>query len=97
MGITFTICNRTYTPIAFPKDGIMQNHASVLNNLNIPGHIDDDYELPYLYRIPKLHKTPYKDSSLVPKMFYKTSVDTLYKNTNCCEGEALCVLCHCIC
>jgi hypothetical protein len=37
------------------------------------------------------------DSLLAPKMFYKTSVDTPYKNTNCCEGEASYVLCHCIC
>jgi hypothetical protein len=33
---------------------------TVLNTLNSPGHVDDDYELPYLYWIPKLHKTPYK-------------------------------------
>ena len=30
------------------------------------------------------------------KMFYKTAVSTLYKNINCCEGEASNVLCHCI-
>jgi hypothetical protein len=45
----------TLTPTAFSKDEILQNHASVLNTLNIPGHVDDDYELPYLYWIPKLH------------------------------------------
>ena len=67
LGINSTISNRTYTPTAFSKDEILQNHASVLNTLNIPGHADDDYELPYLYWIPKLHKTPYKDSLLVPK------------------------------
>jgi hypothetical protein len=37
-----------------------QNHASVLNTINIPVHINDDYELPYLYWIPKLHKAPFK-------------------------------------
>jgi hypothetical protein len=31
-----------------------------LNTLNIPGHADDGYKLPYLYWIPKFHKTPYK-------------------------------------
>ena len=31
---------------------ILQNHAFVLNTLNTPGHVDDDYELPYLYWIP---------------------------------------------
>jgi hypothetical protein len=59
LGFNSTIGNHTYTPTAFSKDEILQNHASVLNTLNIPGHVDD-YELPYLYWIPKLHKTPYK-------------------------------------
>jgi hypothetical protein len=99
LGINSTISNSTYTPTAFSKDEILQNHASVLNTLNIPGHVDDDYELPYFYWFPKLHKTPYKQRIIAvsKKMFYKTSVDTPYKNTNCCEGEASGVLCHCIC
>jgi hypothetical protein len=59
-GINSTISNRTYTPTAFSKDEILQNHASVLNTLNIPVYAGDDYELLYLYWIPKLHKTPYK-------------------------------------
>jgi hypothetical protein len=33
MGINSTISNRTYTPAAFSKDEILQNHASVLNTL----------------------------------------------------------------
>jgi hypothetical protein len=33
----------------------------VLNTLNIPGHVDNNYELPYLYWIPKLYKTLYKE------------------------------------
>jgi hypothetical protein len=60
LGINSAIGNRTYTPATFSKDEILQNHASVLNTLNIPGHVDDHNELPYLYWIPKLHKTPYK-------------------------------------
>ena len=60
LGINSAIGNSTYTPTTFSKDEILQNHASVLNTLNIPGHVDDDNELPYLYWIPKLHKTPYK-------------------------------------
>jgi hypothetical protein len=43
------------------------NHDSVLNTFSIPGHGDDDYELPYLYWIPNLHKTLYKETLLVPK------------------------------
>jgi hypothetical protein len=97
LGINSTNGNRTYTPTTFSKDEILQNHASVLDTLNITGHVDDDYELPYLYWIPKLHKTPYKDTLLVLKMFYKISVNTPYKNINCCEGEASNVLYHCIC
>jgi hypothetical protein len=60
LGINSTIGNRTYTLNTFSKDEILQNQASVLNTHNIPGHVDDDIELPYLYWIPKLHKTPYK-------------------------------------
>jgi hypothetical protein len=56
LGINSTLGNRTYTPTTFPKI-----YASVLNILNIPGHVDNDYELPYLYWIPKPHKTPYKE------------------------------------
>ena len=33
LGINSTISNRTYTPTAFSKDEILQNHASVLNTL----------------------------------------------------------------
>jgi hypothetical protein len=29
--------------------------------LNIPGHVDDDYELPHLYWISKRNTTPYKE------------------------------------
>jgi hypothetical protein len=83
-----TIANRTYSPSTFSKDGILQNHVSVLIIFNIPVHVVDDYELPYLYWIPKLHKTPYKDTMLVPKMFYEISVITPHKNTNCREEEA---------
>ena len=60
LGINSTIDNRTYTLTTFSKDEIFENHASVSNTLNIPGHVDDDSELPYLYWIPKLHKTLYK-------------------------------------
>jgi hypothetical protein len=49
LGINSTIGNRTYTQTTFSKDKILQNHASVLNTLNIPGHVDDDSELRYLY------------------------------------------------
>jgi hypothetical protein len=55
-GINSKTGNCTYTPTAFSKDEILQKHASVLNTLNIPGHVDDDFELPYLYWIPYLQR-----------------------------------------
>jgi hypothetical protein len=65
--INSTTGNHTYSPTTLFKDEILQNHSSVLNILDNPGHFDDDNELPYLYWIPKLYKTHYKDSLLVPK------------------------------
>jgi hypothetical protein len=56
LGINWTFCNPTYTPTAYSKDEILQNHRSVLDTFNIPVNGMDRYELPYLYRIPKLHK-----------------------------------------
>jgi hypothetical protein len=35
LGIDSTFGNRTFTPIASPKDEIIQNHASVLNSFDI--------------------------------------------------------------
>jgi hypothetical protein len=75
--------------LLFSKDEIIQNHASISNTLNIPGHVGNHNELPYLYWIPKLHKAPYQQRYfLVPKMFYKTVVNTPHKNFNCREGKA---------
>jgi hypothetical protein len=53
LGINSTIGNRTYNPTTFSKDEILQNHASVLNTLDILGHVDDDCELPYLPLLDK--------------------------------------------
>ena len=52
--------NPTYTPTALSKDGILQNHRSVLDTFNIPVKGMNEFELPYLYCIPKLHKNSYK-------------------------------------
>jgi hypothetical protein len=96
LGINSTICNRAYTPNAFSKDEILQNQASVLNTFDIPDHVVDDYELPYLYWIPKLHETPYKVILLVQKNDQQTSVNIPYKYISCCEGEVSDMLCDCI-
>jgi hypothetical protein len=72
-----TIGNRNYTPTACSKCEIFQNHASVLDTLNTPGHTDG-YELPYLYLIPKLHKIPYKQRFVDgSKIFLQNLTDIL--------------------
>ena len=59
LGFTSTSRNPTYTQSNLTKDEILPNHRSVLNTFNIPNN-QDQFELPYLYCIPKLHKNPYK-------------------------------------
>ena len=59
LGFTSTSGNPTYTLSNFTKDEILRNHLTVLNTFNIPKN-QDQFELPYLYWIPKLHKNPYK-------------------------------------
>ena len=51
--------NPTCSRSTLSKDEILQNHTSVLRSFNISTK-NTDFELPYLYWIPKLHKTPYK-------------------------------------
>ena len=51
-----TSSNNTYKPTSFDKDEILANHRSFMTSLNIPSE-----DLPYLYWIPKLHKTPFKE------------------------------------
>jgi hypothetical protein len=50
----------TYKPTSFDKDEILANHRSFMTSLNIPSGKESE-DLPYLYWIPKLHKTPYKE------------------------------------
>jgi hypothetical protein len=56
-----TSSNTTYKPTSFDKDEILPNHRSFMTSLNIPSGKESG-DLPYLYWIPKLHKTPYKQS-----------------------------------
>jgi hypothetical protein len=53
LGFTSTSWNTTYTRTNLTKDEILQNHLSVLNTFNIPKNLDQ-FDLPYLYWIPKL-------------------------------------------
>ena len=55
-----TSSNTTYKSTSFDKDEILANHRSFMISLNIPSGKESE-DLPYLYWIPKLHKTPYKE------------------------------------
>ena len=50
--------NTTYKPTSFDKDEILANQRSFMTSLIIPSGKESE-DLPYLYWIPKLHKTPY--------------------------------------
>jgi hypothetical protein len=52
--------NTTYKPPSFVKDEILANHRSFMTSLNMPSGKESE-DLPYLYWIPNLHKTPYKE------------------------------------
>jgi hypothetical protein len=58
LGFTSTYGNPTYTQTNLTKDEILQNHLSVLNTFNIPKN-QDQFELPYICWILKLHKNSY--------------------------------------
>ena len=59
LGIDNTLGNPTYTPTTLSKEEILENHKSVLSSFGISVK-DEDLELPSLYWLPKLHKSPYK-------------------------------------
>ena len=59
LGFTSTSGNLTYTRTNLTRDGILQNQLSVLNTFAILKN-QDQFDLPYLYWIPKLHKNPCK-------------------------------------
>ena len=55
-----TSSNTTYKPTSFDKDEILANHRSFMTSLSIPSGKESE-DLPYLYWMPKLHKTQYKE------------------------------------
>jgi hypothetical protein len=61
LGFTSTSGNPTYTRTNLTKNEILQNHLT----FDIPEN-QDQFDLPYLYWIPKSHTNPYKDTLLVP-------------------------------
>jgi hypothetical protein len=76
LGINSTLGNPTYTPTALSKDEILQNHRSVLDTFNIPVNGMNEFELPYPYWIPKLHKHRYiAGSSKCSTMLHQAFID----------------------
>ena len=59
LGINKTHGNATYTPTALTKREILNNHLSVLQSFGVKTD-PEEFELPALYWMPKLHKCPYK-------------------------------------
>ena len=51
--------NSTYTPVTLTKTEIINNQTSVLSAFGIETS-KEDHELPSMYWLPKLHKSPYK-------------------------------------
>jgi hypothetical protein len=59
LGIDNSLGNPTYTPTTLTKEEILDNHRSVLSSFGISTK-KEEFDLPLLYWIPKLHKCPYK-------------------------------------
>jgi hypothetical protein len=80
---TFTSGNPSYTWTNLRRDEILQNHLSVLHTFNIATN-QDQFDLPYLYWIPKLHKNPYKQRYIAGSSKCSTSWSIhLYCLLNC--------------
>lgn len=59
LGIYDNSVNNTYTPVNFTKSEIINNQSSVLSSFGIKIS-KEDRDLPSMYWLPKLHKSPYK-------------------------------------
>ena len=59
LGLNTLPGNPTYTLTDFTTSEILDNHKSVLTSFGISTS-DTEHDLPYIYWIPKMHKTPYK-------------------------------------
>jgi hypothetical protein len=72
-----TSSNTTYKPTSFDKDEILVNHRSFMTSLNIPCGKESE-NLPCLYWIPKLHKTPYKERYIAGSSTCSTKAYFIY-------------------
>ena len=59
LGVNTNSHNNTYTLETLSKQEILNNQMSVLSSFGIDVN-KEDHELPSLYWLPKMHKTPYK-------------------------------------
>ena len=59
----------TYQRTNLFKSEILINHRSVLSSFGVNTDKEDDIDLPSLYRIPKLHKDPYKQRFIAGSSF----------------------------
>jgi hypothetical protein len=84
--------NTTYKPTSFDKDEILANHLSFMTSLSILSGKESE-DLPYLYWIPKLHKTPCKEryiagSSTCSTKELSIQLTKLVKDKKIHEGRA---------
>jgi hypothetical protein len=84
LGINSTFGNPIYTPTALSKDDILQNHRSVVDTFNIPANGMNEFDLPYFYWIPKLHKNPYKHGYIAGSSKFSTKP---HQHINSCEEK----------
>ena len=59
LGLNSLPGNPTYNLTDLSASEVLDNHKSVLTSFGIETS-DDELDLPYIYWIPKMHKTPYK-------------------------------------
>jgi hypothetical protein len=72
-----TSSNTTYKPTSFDKDEILVNHRSFMTSSNIPSGKKSE-NVPYLYCIPKLHKTPFKERYIAGSSTCSTKELSIY-------------------
>jgi hypothetical protein len=80
LGIDNSIGNPTYTPATLTKEEILDNHTSGLCSFGISTK-DEELDLPSLYKIPKLHKCPFKKLYIAGSA--KCSIQPLFKLLTC--------------
>ena len=72
-----TSSNTTYKPTSLDKDEILANHRSLMTSLNFPSGKESE-DLPYLYWIPELPKTTYKESYIAGSSTCSTKESSIH-------------------